>query len=104
MTREPRVLGAVGHQRVQRVLNAKRMGMSNIGCWMSDVNSRMSDPGWRISDVVCRMSDVGCRISNLGCQMSDVQSRMSDLGCRMATISFLSIKYGTKYTKNMANL
>ena len=80
MRREPIVLGAIHHQRVQQVLNAERKSMSSLGCWISDVEFRISDFGFRISDVGCQMLDVGCQTSILGCQMSNVQSRMPDLG------------------------
>ena len=37
-----------------------------------------------MSNVGCRMSDVESRMSNLGCRLSDVESRMSDVGCWMS--------------------
>lgn len=92
MRREPIVLGAIDHQRVQRVLNAERKRMSNLSCRMSDVESPILYFGSQISDLRCWMSDfesrmwdvghqfsdVNCRIFNLGCRISDVQSRMTD--------------------------
>ena len=77
--KEPIVLGAIDHQRVQRVLNAERKRMSNLRCRISDVGCRISDFVFRISDlgsqmldVGFRISDVGCRTSILGCQLSDI--------------------------------
>ena len=60
--------------------------MSDLGCRMSDVESRMSDVGCRISDARFRMSNAGCRMSDVECRMSDVGCRMSDLGCRMSDV------------------
>ena len=40
--------------------------MSNVGCRMSDGESRMSNVGCRMSDVRCLMSNVGCRMLNVG--------------------------------------